>query len=82
MHVLTGNKGSCGKRKNTCHYAFAQSLGFLFIWFLGVYSGVLFREASSVFLVPFLGKQTRSPEPRGAVGKGDRGACWGSGPLN
>lgn len=31
MRVLTGNKGSHGEKKTTCHDVFAQDLGFLFV---------------------------------------------------
>lgn len=32
MHVLTGYKGSRGKKETTCHYVFAQCLIFLLIF--------------------------------------------------
>lgn len=59
IHVLTGNKGAREKRKTTCHYVFAQYLDFLCVLFHKGYIPVFCSgQPFSLFLVPFLDKQT------------------------
>lgn len=83
IHVLTGNKGSRGKKETSCHYVFAQDLGFLLIFFTKVYSGVLFGEAFLSLPYALPGQaDCLVQEPGGAVRRQEEGAGWVSGPSN
>lgn len=66
IHVLTGNKGSRGKKETTCHYVFAQDLGFLLISFT-IFRCSLQGSLSSSTLCPSRASRLFSP---GAEGSG------------